>query len=74
MSEARLRDRRFRATRSSLEHQECRLCWRAVVVAPEHVETTDLHVYVRCPHCGGSFPIRHSDTEGFAGGGPPASG
>jgi Zn finger protein HypA/HybF involved in hydrogenase expression len=59
-------DRRFRAKAPSLT-PECRLCWRTVVLDPQHVEVTDQHVYVRCPHCGGSFPIRHSDTAGMPG-------
>jgi hypothetical protein len=31
----------------------------------DQVETTDVHVYAHCPHCGGSFPIRHSDVRAF---------
>jgi len=38
-----------------------------VVLEPQHVEATEQHVYVRCPHCRGSFPIRHSDFEAFLG-------
>ena len=60
MTESGLRERRFRTAASSLT-PECRLCWRIVVLEPQHVEATEQHVYVRCPHCGGSFPIRHSD-------------
>jgi DNA-directed RNA polymerase subunit RPC12/RpoP len=66
MTDARLLDRRFRALGPSTR-RECRLCWRSVVLRPEHVEATDQHVYVRCPHCGGSFPIRHSDIETLLG-------
>ena len=59
-------DRRFRAAAPSVT-PECRLCWRIVVLEPQHIEATEQHVYVRCPHCGGSFPIRHSDAEAFYG-------
>jgi hypothetical protein len=55
-------ERRFRAAIPSVT-PECRLCWRIVVLEPQHLEATDQHVYVRCPHCGGSFPIRHADAE-----------
>jgi len=65
-------DRRFRAAASSLA-PECRLCWRTVVLEPEHIEATAQHVYVRCPHCGGSFPIRHSDFDTFLGRETPAA-
>ena len=66
MTEPGLRERRFRTRASSLT-PECRLCWRIVVLEPQHIEATEQHVYVRCPHCRGSFPIRHSDYEVFAG-------
>jgi Zn finger protein HypA/HybF involved in hydrogenase expression len=62
MTEARLHDRRFRVSGPRLR-PECRLCWHTVDLGPEHVEATQQHVYVRCPNCGGSFPIRHSDIE-----------
>ncbi len=65
MTESGLRDRRFRTASSSVT-PECRLCWRIVVLEPQYIEATEQHVYVRCPHCGGSFPIRHSDYEAFA--------
>jgi Zn finger protein HypA/HybF involved in hydrogenase expression len=66
MTEARLQERRFRAAAPSARC-ECRLCWRSVGLEPERIEATEQHVYVRCPHCGGSFPIRHSDIETFLG-------
>ena len=66
MTDARLRERRFRATAPSAK-PECRLCWRIVVLETGCIEATDQHVYVRCPHCGGSFPIRHSDVATFFG-------
>jgi phage terminase large subunit GpA-like protein len=66
MTDARLRERRFRVTAPSAT-PECRLCWRIVVLEPGFIEATDQHMYVRCPHCGGSFPIRHSDVETFLG-------
>jgi DNA-directed RNA polymerase subunit RPC12/RpoP len=59
-------DRRFRAAGRSVT-TECRLCWRTVVLQSQHIEATEQHVYVRCPHCGGSFPIRHSDLEAYRG-------
>jgi len=69
MTYARLRDRRFRAPDPALKpgSHPCRVCLRIVDVAPEHIEKTTMYVYVRCPHCGGSFPIRHSDVETFLG-------
>jgi phage terminase large subunit GpA-like protein len=66
MTDSGLGDRRFR-TASPSSTPECRLCWRTVVLEREHIEATEQHVYVRCPHCGGSFPIRHSDLEAFLG-------
>jgi hypothetical protein len=45
----------------------CRICLRVVVLAPEQIERTPMHVYVRCPHCEHSFPIRHSDLEAILG-------
>jgi DNA-directed RNA polymerase subunit RPC12/RpoP len=73
MTEARLRERRFRLSAPS-RVPECRLCWRTVILAPERIEATEQHVYVRCPHCGGSFPIRHSDIEAFPGHRMPIAG
>ena len=69
MSDPRLHDRRFRASDPALKpgSRLCRVCARVVVLAPDQIETTEVHVYVRCPHCGGSFPIRHSDVETFFG-------
>jgi len=43
----------------------CRLCWRTIHLTREHLEVTERHVYVRCPNCGGSFPIRHQDLDAF---------
>jgi hypothetical protein len=59
-------NRRFRPAVSS-RTPECRLCWRVIALELHHVEVTEQHVYVRCPHCGGSFPIRHSDADAFFG-------
>jgi hypothetical protein len=73
VTEARIHDRRFRASGPSAS-RECRLCWRSVVLGPEHVEATVQHVYVRCPHCGGSFPIRHSDMQTGLGDGTAIAG
>jgi hypothetical protein len=64
MSGANLNERRFRSWDPSLTpgHRPCRLCLNILVLEPWHIETTSMHVYARCPHCGGSFPIRHSDV------------
>jgi DNA-directed RNA polymerase subunit RPC12/RpoP len=62
MSAIEHRDRRARPS-VALVVQRCRLCWRAFEVERRDVELTDQHVYVRCRHCGGSFPIRHSDLD-----------
>jgi len=40
----------------------CRLCWQPVTLDARYVEEAGQHLYFRCPHCGGSFPIRRSDT------------
>jgi len=66
MTDSDLGDRRSRAAAPSLSHV-CRLCWRTVVLTPDDIEMTEQHVYVRCPGCGGSFPIRHSDLDAFLG-------
>ncbi len=55
-----VRERRFREPGPALT-PECRLCWRTFDLERRDVESTEQHVYVRCPHCRGSFPIRHSD-------------
>lgn len=69
MTDYRLLERRFRTSVPGLEpgSRICRVCLRILVVEPEYIETTALHVYVRCPHCDCSFPIRHSDVEIFHG-------
>jgi len=66
MTDPELRDRRFRAAVPGPTAQ-CRLCWKTFALEPQHIETTDQHVYVRCPSCQGSFPIRHSDIESLPG-------
>ena len=65
MSAADLSERRSKPS-TPLLVRECRLCWKTVELDEHHVEQTDQHVYVRCDHCGGSFPIRHSDLEALA--------
>jgi hypothetical protein len=74
MSDASVRERRFHTSDPSLEPgtRLCRVCFRIVDLEPEYLETTDMYVYVRCPHCGCSFPIRHSDAEALVEGQPPA--
>ncbi len=64
MSEARLHDRRFRTSDPQLKpgSRLCRICLQVVEVEPDLIETTPMHVYLRCPHCSCSFPIRHSDV------------
>ena len=53
-----------RRTRHLSPHvRVCRLCWQMIEVDRRYIEVTDVHVYVRCGHCRGSFPIRHSDVE-----------
>jgi hypothetical protein len=75
MSDARSHDRRARMVHASLKpgSRLCRLCLRVVVLEPEYIEMTDQYVYVRCPHCRGSFPIRHSDIEMFLGAEAPST-
>lgn len=67
MTVARLHDRRFRTVQASLKpgSRLCRLCLRVVVLEPEYIEMTELYIYLRCPYCRGSFPIRRSDLEIF---------
>jgi len=65
MSNANVGERRFRPPVPRLS-PECRLCWRTLALEHRLIETTEVHVYVRCPHCGGSFPIRRSDVQAFA--------
>ena len=67
MTDARLHDRRFRTPLTSLrpDSRLCRLCLRVIVLEPEYIEMTELYIYLRCPHCRGSFPIRRSDLDTF---------
>ena len=69
MTDAGVHDRRYRMVHASLKpgSRLCRLCLRVVVLEPEYIEMTDQYIYVRCPHCRGSFPIRRSDLEVFLG-------
>ncbi|HVC69821.1 MAG TPA: WXG100 family type VII secretion target [Acidimicrobiales bacterium] len=59
----RVLERRFKTSDPALKpgSRLCRLCFTVVVIEPEYIETTATHVYVCCPHCGRSFPIRHND-------------
>jgi hypothetical protein len=68
MTDTRRHERRFKTSDPELKpgSRLCRLCFTVVVLEPAFIETTPMHVYVCCPHCGRSFPIRHSDVEGFA--------
>jgi DNA-directed RNA polymerase subunit RPC12/RpoP len=65
MSDASLHERRFHTTDPALEpgSRQCRECFRIVDLEPEYLEPTDMYVYVRCPYCSHSFPVRHSDAE-----------
>ncbi|MGH9016703.1 MAG: hypothetical protein ACRDY1_03050 [Acidimicrobiales bacterium] len=74
MAEGRVHDRRFRSWDPDLHpgSRPCRLCLRVYELEPGHIETTYMHVYTRCPHCGGSFPIRHSDVDALLGGADPS--
>ena len=74
MNDARVNDRRFRTWDAALEpgSRPCRLCLRVLELEPSFIETTYVHVYARCPHCGGSFPIRHSDAHALLGGEAPS--
>ena len=64
MSVAELPERRRREATAHVRF--CRLCWRPVEVDGRYLEVTEQHVYAHCGHCGGSFPIRHSDLETLA--------
>jgi hypothetical protein len=72
MSGTELHERRFRLTDPLTPgSRQCRVCLRVVALELGYIETTDMHVYVRCPHCGGSFPVRHSDVDALKGGPAP---
>jgi hypothetical protein len=47
----------------------CRLCFGSIEWVADHLEHEygDVHVFYRCPECGGSFPIRHSDAATMTG-------
>jgi WXG100 family type VII secretion target len=63
--EGKTRERRFKTSDPAVRpgSRLCRLCFTVVAIEPEYIETTDMHVYLCCPNCGQSFPIRHSDAE-----------
>jgi len=65
MIDPRLRERRSKASGVALRPgaRHCRLCFNITPLEPEYIEKTAMYVYLRCRHCGGSFPIRHTDTE-----------
>jgi hypothetical protein len=62
---ARLHERRFKASDPALRSgtRLCRLCFTVVVIEPEYIEMTPSNVFLHCPHCERSFPIRRSDVE-----------
>ena len=71
----RRHERRFKTSDPALKPgtRLCRLCFTVVILEPQYIETTDTHVYICCPHCSGSFPVRHSDVEALLTGEAPLS-
>jgi WXG100 family type VII secretion target len=61
----RVPERRFKTSDPALKPgtRLCRLCFTVVSLEPDIIEKTATHDYVRCPHCGNSFPVRHGDCE-----------
>jgi WXG100 family type VII secretion target len=61
----RVPERRFKTSDPALRpgSRLCRLCFTVVSIEPGFIERTATHDYVRCPHCGNSFPVRHGDLE-----------
>jgi WXG100 family type VII secretion target len=59
-------ERRFKTSDPALKPgtRLCRLCFTVVSLEPDLIEKTATHDYVRCPHCGNSFPVRHEDVAG----------
>ena len=66
--EGKTRERRFKSSDPAVRpgSRLCRLCFTVVAIEREYIETTDMHVYLCCPNCGQSFPIRHSDSEALS--------
>lgn len=50
-----------RRVRASGTLWTCRLCWKPITIEARHIEEDPPHVYLHCPNCGHSFPIRGSD-------------
>ena len=53
----------------------CRLCYTLIDLEPDRLEETSVHIFYRCPSCGGSFPIRREDADAVkarGGGSSPA--
>jgi len=63
---AKVPERRFKTSDPALRPgtRLCRLCFTVVSLEPGLIEKTATHDYVRCPHCGNSFPVRHGDMAG----------
>ncbi len=61
----RVPERRFKTSDPALRPgtRLCRLCFTVVSLEPDIIEKTATHDYVRCPHCGNSFPVRHGDCD-----------
>jgi WXG100 family type VII secretion target len=61
----RVPERRFKTSDPALRPgaRLCRLCFTVVSLEPGLIEKTATHDYVRCPHCGNSFPVRHGDCD-----------
>jgi WXG100 family type VII secretion target len=57
-------ERRFKLTDPALKPgtRLCRLCFTVIVIEPEYIEASETLVYLSCPHCERSFPIRRSDV------------
>jgi DNA-directed RNA polymerase subunit RPC12/RpoP len=51
-----------RRSRPSKVLPQCRICWKPLTVADLEIEEGDRYPYLRCPSCGHSFPIRHTDV------------
>jgi DNA-directed RNA polymerase subunit RPC12/RpoP len=63
-----------RRTGSDKGVRRCRLCWRAVYLSADDVEAGERYPYMRCPYCGGAFPVRRTDAELVAAVDPKARG
>jgi DNA-directed RNA polymerase subunit RPC12/RpoP len=51
-----------RRSRPSKGLARCRICWEPLTDTALHVEQGERYPFLRCPSCGYSFPIRHTDV------------